>query len=237
MNRTGSTSTLTNGPHISRPPAGALDNGTSLRSNYESEDSDFDSILEREREVPMSIYTPPCESTSSLPTQQSSKADNDAAALASLKRVTETDCERWRPEEANHPRLKGMASSLIGKTVKPFLREHIPDFYAPVGKFGGGDEQGRENANSKYCYRHRPDAKCRRAADESKMALIQSVCFSFFCLWSVIRDVRGWLAPPRYGHETDLSFRNWIACHPPTSKLLRMCGVCSPRRPQSTATL
>jgi F-box/WD-40 domain protein MET30 len=33
----------------------------------------------------------------------------------------------------------------------------------------------KKDPNSKFCYRHRPDSKCRRAADESKMGFIQSV--------------------------------------------------------------
>ncbi|GJD05222.1 hypothetical protein ColKHC_14047 [Colletotrichum higginsianum] len=73
----------------------------------------------------------------------------------------------------------------------PFLREHIPGIYAPIGKpdiqnensnnynnSNGTNNSGHlsqtRDANSKFCYRHRPDAKCRRAADESKMVLIQS---------------------------------------------------------------
>ncbi|KAI5465379.1 WD domain-containing protein [Mariannaea sp. PMI_226] len=75
-----------------------------------------------------------------------------------------------------------MPSELVGKTVSPFLKEHIPGLYAPIGK--GNHHTGpvsnssttirKRDPNSKYCYRHRPDSKCRRAADESKMGFIQS---------------------------------------------------------------
>lgn len=63
--------------------------------------------------------------------------------------------------------------------VTPFLREHIPGIYAPIGKPESLAmvNSGTKDPNSKYCYRHRPDSKCRRAADQNKMALIQSVCF------------------------------------------------------------
>ncbi|KAH6624100.1 quinon protein alcohol dehydrogenase-like superfamily [Chaetomium sp. MPI-SDFR-AT-0129] len=66
-----------------------------------------------------------------------------------------------------------MSSSLIGKTVTPFLKEHIPSLYAPVGKSRNEQSAREKNPNTKYCYRHRPDSKCRRAADEAKMVMIQ----------------------------------------------------------------
>jgi F-box/WD-40 domain protein MET30 len=77
-----------------------------------------------------------------------------------------------------------MPFDLAGKTLSPFLKEHIPGQYAPVGKnLKKEDHTGASNAlvnikdpNTKYCYRHRPDSKCRRAADETKMGTIQRVC-------------------------------------------------------------
>ncbi|KAH7041377.1 WD domain-containing protein [Microdochium trichocladiopsis] len=68
-----------------------------------------------------------------------------------------------------------MPENVMSKTVTPFLREHIPTIYAPVGKPSGIIvNSARKDPNSKFCYRHRPDSKCRKAADESKMAVIQS---------------------------------------------------------------
>jgi F-box/WD-40 domain protein MET30 len=69
--------------------------------------------------------------------------------------------------------MTNMSSSLIGKTVTPFLKEHIPSLYAPVGKSKNEESARERNPNTKYCYRHRPDSKCRRAADEAKMVMIQ----------------------------------------------------------------
>ncbi|ROT40806.1 sulfur controller 2 [Sodiomyces alkalinus F11] len=69
-----------------------------------------------------------------------------------------------------------MAPSIYGKTVTPFLREHIPGLYAPIGKpetHASQEIRKERDPNSKFCYRHRPDAKCRRAADEKKMVNIQ----------------------------------------------------------------
>ncbi|KAK3331778.1 WD40-repeat-containing domain protein [Cercophora scortea] len=86
-------------------------------------------------------------------------------------------CDRQRPEEEERSRssnsVNNMSSSLIGKTVTPFLREHIPSLYAPIGKPQNEESAREKNPNSRYCYRHRPDSKCRRAADEAKMTMIQ----------------------------------------------------------------
>ncbi|KAL9004335.1 MAG: hypothetical protein Q9188_002848 [Gyalolechia gomerana] len=56
-----------------------------------------------------------------------------------------------------------------GQTVAPFLAEHIPDQYNPLGVSPTSVESTRRNPNSKYCYRHRPDLKCRRQANEPSM--------------------------------------------------------------------
>lgn len=76
-----------------------------------------------------------------------------------------------------------MASELMAKTVGPFLKEHIPGLYAPIGKGNNTEADSTspsisariKDPNTKFCYRHSPDSKCRRAADESKMGFIQSV--------------------------------------------------------------
>lgn len=95
---------------------------------------------------------------------------------------SQDNCDRRRPAEEDHSRLKKMTSALVGKTVSPFLKEHIPGIYAPVGK-DFLDESSHtppisvpKDANTRFCYRHRPDSKCRRTADETKMGMIQRVC-------------------------------------------------------------
>ena len=66
-------------------------------------------------------------------------------------------------------------SKQAGRTVAPFLAKHIPDQYAPTG--GGPDisTRGQKDSNTKYCYRHRPDLKCRRQANEPSMDQLQHV--------------------------------------------------------------
>jgi F-box/WD-40 domain protein MET30 len=87
-------------------------------------------------------------------------------------------CERLRPEEEERLRprnsMTNMSSMLIGKTVTPFLKEHIPSLYAPVGRSNNQQSAKARNPHTKYCYRHQPGSKCRRAADEAKMVMIQS---------------------------------------------------------------
>ena len=62
----------------------------------------------------------------------------------------------------------------VKKDVGPFLSKHIPQQYAPQGKQETRNRDAGEG-NTKYCYRHRPDNKCRRPADEPTMEQLQSV--------------------------------------------------------------
>jgi hypothetical protein len=64
-----------------------------------------------------------------------------------------------------------------GQTVAPFLTRHIPNQYAPLG--GHQLSMTPKDPNTKYCYRHRPDSKCRRSADEPTMDILQRVCWHF----------------------------------------------------------
>ena len=65
-------------------------------------------------------------------------------------------------------------SKMAGQTVAPFLAKHIPDQYAPLPKSQPATAS-QKDPNTKYCYRHRPDAKCRRTADEPTMENLQNV--------------------------------------------------------------
>lgn len=66
-------------------------------------------------------------------------------------------------------------SRLVEQTVAPFLARHIPDQYAPLGALSASPKPSSANPNTKYCYRHRPDLKCRRQADEPSMDQLQHV--------------------------------------------------------------
>ena len=66
-------------------------------------------------------------------------------------------------------------SKLAGQNVAPFLAEHIPNQYAPLGVLERPTSSANKDPNSKYCYRHRPDLKCRRQANEPSMDQLQHV--------------------------------------------------------------
>lgn len=60
------------------------------------------------------------------------------------------------------------------RAIAPFLAEHIPEQYAPGGVHPQPSSRPDE-PNTKFCYRHRPDLKCRRQADEPSMDQLQNV--------------------------------------------------------------
>jgi hypothetical protein len=67
-------------------------------------------------------------------------------------------------------------SRMAGQTVAPFLAKHIPSQYAPLGgQKSTKSDQPQKDSNTKFCYRHRPDLKCRRTVDEPSMDNLQKV--------------------------------------------------------------
>lgn len=79
------------------------------------------------------------------------------------------NCDGRHAEEENPTISISSTSKIAGQTVAPFLSKHIPDQYAPLGQIT------QKNTSSKYCYRHRPDLKCRRTANEPSMDNLQRV--------------------------------------------------------------
>ena len=84
--------------------------------------------------------------------------------------------------DASDPRIAlSSTGKLAGQTVAPFLAKHIPEQYAPLGlqptpAAALFKDPKKKDPNTKYCYRHRPDSKCRRTADEPTMENLQRVC-------------------------------------------------------------
>lgn len=58
------------------------------------------------------------------------------------------------------------------KKVAPFLARHQPRQYAPFSAEDGTPSIPR-SVNAGYCYRHKPDSKCTRQADEQSMRQLQ----------------------------------------------------------------
>ena len=67
------------------------------------------------------------------------------------------------------------SSKQAGQTVAPFLAKHIPEQHAPAGGLDTPGNGRMKDPNTKYCYRHRPDLKCRRQANEPSMDHLQHV--------------------------------------------------------------
>jgi len=75
---------------------------------------------------------------------------------------------------ADHDNISiSVSSKHAGQTVAPFLARHIPNSYAPGGGVDAAGKAKRKDPNTKYCYRHRPDLKCRRQANEPSMDQLQ----------------------------------------------------------------
>lgn len=115
-------------------------------------------------------------------------------------------------------------TKFTGQTIAPFLARHIPAQYAPLG----GSENSKdpaisENPNTRYCYRHRPDLKCRRQVNEPSMDQLQYVSWSLF----IDKQMGYPLIEPR----------NSKPSHRQTSKASLMYGLSSPLHLPSTETL
>ena len=98
-------------------------------------------------------------------------------ALSALQRSTigTTDAGQDACQD-DHENISISASSKqAGQTVAPFLAKHIPEQYAPGGGLDSSGNAKMKDPNTKYCYRHRPDLKCRRQANEPSMDQLQHV--------------------------------------------------------------
>ena len=98
---------------------------------------------------------------------------SQAEAVKSVFGPCEHADTKSEAERSDATNSKGVAQ-VSNESIAPFLMRHIPDQYAPLGPQPDLPSQP-SNANSKYCYRHRPDLKCRRQADEPSMEKLQEV--------------------------------------------------------------
>lgn len=115
----------------------------------------------------MSIEIPP--EIKSLGEQQGDQIPNGAVEIETVAHP------HWRIEEQETNIGISATSKVAGQTVAPFLAKHIPEQYAPLGGSGQVKHLANKNPNTKYCYRHRPDLKCRRQVDEPSMDQLQHV--------------------------------------------------------------
>jgi len=81
-------------------------------------------------------------------------------------------------------------TEMVKKDVGPFLSKHIPQQYTSQAKQEVHSDDASEG-NTRYCYRHRPDIKCRRPVDEPTMEQLQSVGLSRRLVQLFLGGVRG----------------------------------------------
>jgi hypothetical protein len=116
---------------------------------------------------PHTPSTPVCD-----PRPKKRKRSNTDAPSAPPSAVMETD-----EPELFAAAIPADTTESVKKDVGPFLSKHIPQQYAPQGSKEQQETHNHdgERGNTRYCYRHRPDVKCRRPADEPTMEQLQSV--------------------------------------------------------------
>lgn len=108
-----------------------------------------------------------------------SSRDAASESIFGPSNVSKEEVDAASSEHLYSNKSKTTPTALANESVAPFLARHIPEQYAPLGS--RDNELAESNkANSKYCYRHRPDLKCRRQADEPSMDKLQRVRLSLF---------------------------------------------------------
>ena len=111
-------------------------------------------------------------SSINLPFETSMEKEEQGEAIAEVME----DGEQSMQENCDNINSNGLSTrALSNKAVAPFLSRHIPNQYAPLG-MPQTSITAPKDPNTKYCYRHHPDSKCRRTPDEPKMENIQRVC-------------------------------------------------------------
>lgn len=91
----------------------------------------------------------------------------------------DADANRAAPE--NTKQTSETLAELAKQNVAPFLTKYHPRQYGPRGSEDGTISIPRA-VNAGYCYRHQPDSKCNRQADEQSMCQLQGVSCFVSCL-------------------------------------------------------
>ncbi|PBP16167.1 E3 ubiquitin ligase complex SCF subunit sconB [Diplocarpon rosae] len=111
--------------------------------------------------------------TLEMPSESNLRLSLGAVDMGEEARPSHDNCNRQHEGDGPDPTITlSSTDKVAGMTVAPFLARHIPEQYAPMG-LGVVSTTTQKNPNTKYCYRHRPDSKCRRTADEPTMENLQ----------------------------------------------------------------
>lgn len=95
--------------------------------------------------------------------------------------ATTAESNRSQPHDAPDSKTTDDLTELAKQNVAPFLTKHQPRQYAPLRSEDGTPAIPRL-VNAGYCYRHQPDSKCARQADEQSMRELQQVSLFLFPL-------------------------------------------------------
>jgi F-box/WD-40 domain protein MET30 len=89
-------------------------------------------------------------------------------------------------DNANDESISISNSKHAAQAIAPFLAQHIPTQYNPIGGHQipqtNSQDPDQDTSSTKFCYRHRPDLKCRRQANEPSMEQLQNVCLVSFAV-------------------------------------------------------
>ncbi|OWP01011.1 hypothetical protein B2J93_307 [Marssonina coronariae] len=108
-----------------------------------------------------------------MPSESKLRHALGAVDMEEEARFSHDKCNRQHGGDCSDPTISlSSTDKVAGMTVAPFLAKHIPEQYAPMG-LGAASKTSLKDSNTKYCYRHRPDSKCRRTADEPTMENLQ----------------------------------------------------------------
>lgn len=115
---------------------------------------------------------------------QKDSVDFTTDATEAGKDGTNTEPKRpMVPDSTNRPdgdNTNDTLAQLAKQNVEPFLVKYRRRQYAPLSSEDGTPEMSPA-VNTGYCYRHQPDSKCRRQADEQSMRQLQRVSSSPIC--------------------------------------------------------
>lgn len=108
--------------------------------------------------------------------------DNESTALprpasSNMELIASESPDSSSTEAAHQTHISENDADNI-QAMTPFLKTHIPHQYNPLGNARHEADRPGDTSNTKFCYRHRPDLKCRRQANEPSMEQLQRVCSS-----------------------------------------------------------
>ncbi|KAL3710578.1 hypothetical protein TMatcc_004374 [Talaromyces marneffei ATCC 18224] len=120
------------------------------------------------RDAKESLFNP-------TPRKQGLPEDNTMTPYNGVRSIFDNSSDSHQlTDDHTHQERAISKAKLANENIAPFLAKHIPSQYAPLGT-GISKSAGPppRYMNSRYCYRHRPDLKCRRQADEPSMDHLQ----------------------------------------------------------------